>query len=50
MVTLLSHTSHVLQPLDVTYFKPFKVAFKRYIDSCDLANNHRAPENEDLVE
>jgi len=24
MVTLLAHTSHVLQPLDVSCFKPFK--------------------------
>jgi hypothetical protein len=29
MVTLLSHTSHVFQPLDMTYFKPFKNAFER---------------------
>jgi hypothetical protein len=27
MVTLHTHTSHALQPLDVTYFKPFKIAF-----------------------
>jgi len=28
MVTLPSHTSHALQPLDVTCFKPFKTTFK----------------------
>ena len=50
MVTLLSHMSHVLQLLDVTYFKSFKVAFMKCTDSCDLANNHRAPKKEDLAE
>jgi hypothetical protein len=27
MVTLLSHTSHALQPLNVSCFKPFKSTF-----------------------
>jgi hypothetical protein len=27
MVTLFAHTSHALQPLDVTNFKPFKTTF-----------------------
>jgi hypothetical protein len=27
MITLLSHTSHALQPLNVFYFKPFKTTF-----------------------
>ena len=30
MVILPSYTSHGLQPLDVSCFKPFKVAFKAY--------------------
>jgi len=38
MVTLLAHTSHVFQPLDITYFKPFKNAFKMERD-CDMAKN-----------
>ncbi len=29
MVTLPSHTSHALQPLDVTCFKPFEIAFEK---------------------
>ncbi len=29
-ITLPSHTSHALQPLDVTCFKPFKTTFKTY--------------------
>jgi hypothetical protein len=29
MITLPSHTSHVMQPLDVSYFSPFKCAFRK---------------------
>jgi hypothetical protein len=29
MFTLPSHTSHALQPLNLTCFKPFKIAFKK---------------------
>jgi hypothetical protein len=29
MVTLLAHRSHALQPLDVSFFKPFKIVFKK---------------------
>jgi hypothetical protein len=31
MVTLLSHMSHTLQPLDITCFKPLKNALKKLI-------------------
>jgi hypothetical protein len=30
MVILPIHISHVLQPVDVTYFKLFKVAFRQF--------------------
>jgi hypothetical protein len=30
LITLPSHTSHVLQPLDVSVFKPFKTLFREY--------------------
>lgn len=50
MVTLPLHTIHALQPLDVTCFKSFKVAFKKNRDSWGLANNDRALEKEDIVE
>jgi hypothetical protein len=29
MITLHSHTSHALQPLDAGCFEPFKIAFKK---------------------
>jgi len=31
LLTFPSHTSHALQPLDITCFKPFKVAFRTYV-------------------
>jgi len=40
MVTLLAHTSHALQPLDVTYFKPFKTTFRKERDSTMVKNNY----------
>jgi hypothetical protein len=38
MVILL--TFHVLQPLDVSCFKPFKIAFKKEQDNAMVKNNH----------
>ncbi len=38
MVTLPSHTSHALQLLDMTYFKPFKNAFRKEQDSTIAKN------------
>jgi hypothetical protein len=32
LLTLPSHTSHALQPLDISVFKPFKTAFRVYRD------------------
>jgi len=37
------HTSHVLQPLDVSCFKPFKVAFKKENDVTMIRNNYIEP-------
>jgi hypothetical protein len=37
LITLPSHTSHVLQPLDVVCFKPFKTMFRAYRDVLTLA-------------
>jgi hypothetical protein len=33
MITLPFHTSHVLQPLDVSCFKPFKTTFRKVRDA-----------------
>jgi hypothetical protein len=40
MVTLLAHTSHALQPLNVTGFKPFKITFSKKKDSTMAKNNY----------
>jgi hypothetical protein len=40
MVTLPFHTFHVLQPLDVSCFKPFKKTFKKEKDNAMVRNNH----------
>jgi hypothetical protein len=47
IVSLPSHTSHALQPLDVSYFKPFKSAF-RIRDCSTLLNKGRKVEKQDL--
>jgi hypothetical protein len=41
LLTLPSHTSHRLQPLDVSVFGPFKRAFKRHRDAWTLQNAGR---------
>jgi hypothetical protein len=40
MVTLQAHTSHVVQPLDVNCFKPFKTTFTKEKNSAMVKNNH----------
>jgi hypothetical protein len=50
LITLPSHTSCVLQPLDVSCFKPFKITFKAYKDVWTLANKGRDANKEDLVQ
>jgi hypothetical protein len=40
-ITLPSHTSHVLQPLDVFCFKPFKTTLKRFVITS--RSNHMEP-------
>jgi len=49
-LTLSSHTSHALQPLDATCFKPFKLAFRAYCDKWSLANTGQIPLKEDLAQ
>ena len=47
---LLSHTSYVLQPLDVSWFKPFKSGFKQIRDSWSLLNKGNKVEKTHLCE
>ena len=41
LLTLPSHTSHKLQPLDVSIFAPFKCYFKRYRDAWSVNNKRK---------
>ncbi len=40
MITLPSHTSHALQPIDVSCFKPFKTTFKQVRVATMYKSNH----------
>jgi len=40
MIILPSHSSHVLQPLNVFCFKPFKITLKKVKDVTMFKNNH----------
>jgi hypothetical protein len=46
---LPSHTSHRLQPLDVSVFHPFKCAFRTYRDAWTLRHKGRPAMKEDLA-
>ena len=50
MITLPSHTSHALQPLDVAVFKPFKTAFRAYRDVWTMNHKGNIPRKEDLAQ
>jgi hypothetical protein len=50
IVTLPAHTSHALQPLDVSCFKPFKTAFRQVRDAWTLGNEGKKVEKRDLCE
>jgi hypothetical protein len=39
MVTFLSHTSHVFQPLNIFCFKPFKITINEEKDEAMVRNN-----------
>ncbi len=43
MVTLPTHTSHALNPSNVTCFKPFKTTFRKMKDSTIAKNNYLEP-------
>ena len=49
LVTLPSHTSHRLQPLDVSVFAPFKCYFKRYRDVWSVNNKGKGASKQTLA-
>ena len=49
MISLPSHTSHVLQPLDVACFKPFKTTFKAYRNKWTIQKNGEKVEKQTLA-
>jgi hypothetical protein len=49
IISLPSHTSHALQPLDVSCFKPFKTAFKQIRDCWSLTNKGKKVEKKTSV-
>jgi len=49
LLTFPSHRSHALQPLDVTCFKPFKVAFRAYRDKWTVEHVGQCPGKDDLT-
>jgi len=49
LLTFPSHTSHALQPLDVSCFKPFKVAFRAYRDKWTVEHVGQVPSKDDLA-
>jgi hypothetical protein len=48
LLTLPAHTSHALQPLDVSVFKPFKQFFHQYRDFW-MSRNINQPESKDTL-
>jgi hypothetical protein len=50
LLTLPSHTSHRLQPLDVSFFIPFNCTFRRYRDAWTLHHRGQPAQKEDLAQ
>lgn len=48
-MTLPSHKSHVFQPLDVSYFNPFKTSFKKVRDGSMSRSNYMEPNKITLI-
>jgi hypothetical protein len=44
MITLPSHTSHALQPLDISCFKPFKKTFRKKKVATMVISKHQEPD------
>jgi hypothetical protein len=43
MITLPSHASHALQPLNVSHFKPFKTTFRKERDATMTIGKYQKP-------
>ena len=50
LLTISSHTSHATQPLDVSIFKLFKMAFRKYWNFWILRNKGKGATKEDLAQ
>jgi hypothetical protein len=50
MITLPFHTSHALQPLDVSCFEPFKTTLKKVKDVTMSISNHQELDKITLVD
>jgi hypothetical protein len=50
ILTLPSHTSHALQPIDVSIFKPFKQFFRQYRDYWMFRNLNEAASKDTLAQ
>ena len=50
IISLPSHTSHSFQPLNLTYFVPFKIAFRKHRDSWTLVNKNAKVGKQELCE
>jgi len=49
LLILPSYTSHALQPLDASCFKPFKVAIRGFRDNWTLNHRGQSPPKEELT-
>ena len=50
IVSLPSYTSHVLQPLDIAYYVPFKTTFRKYRDLWSMRNTNGTVRKQKLCE
>ena len=50
MISFSSRTSHELQPLDISCFKPFKLSFRAYRDAWRAKNIGKMVEKQELAQ
>jgi hypothetical protein len=49
IIILFAHTFQDLQPLDISYFKPFKTAFQKVKDAIMASRNYMEPNKITLI-